>query len=173
MFRSDHGFHLGKKNHWQKATLWEEGTHANLMIRAPGVTQEGEICKRFVSLLDLYPTLADLCGLEAPGYLDGRSLLPLLKNPESKWESTAITGLTSKQGLPDWLPYISIRNEMGRYIRYTDGQEEFYDSNKDPHEWTNEINNPAYAKVIDKMRTKVPAPSELAVPLPNFVDQKK
>jgi arylsulfatase A-like enzyme len=173
VFISDHGFHLGEKNHWQKATLWEEGTHVNFMVRAPGVTPKGEISKRFVSLLDLYPTLADLCGLEAPDHVDGRSLLPLLKDPDAKWESTAITGLTSKHGLPDeWLPYISIRNEMGRYTRYTDGQEEFYDSNKDPHEWTNEINNPKYEKVIAKMRSMVPAPSELATPMPNFVEKK-
>ena len=166
VFISDHGFHLGEKNHWQKATLWEEGTHVNLMFRVPGVTPEGEISKRFVSLLDLYPTLAELCGLDAPDYLDGRSLLPLLKDPDAEWESTAITGLTSKQG-PNWLPYISIRNEMGRYIRYTDGQEEFYDSNKDPHEWTNQIDNPNYADIIEKLRNAVPGVSEMATPLPN------
>ncbi len=171
VFISDHGFHLGEKNHWQKATLWEEGTHVNFMVRAPGVTPERKVSKRFISLLDLYPTLAELCGLEAPDHLDGRSLVPLLKNPEAEWESTAITGLTSKQGLPDnWLPYISIRNEAGRYIRYKDGQEEFYDSNIDPHEWTNEIDNPKYTKEIEKLRAKVPAPSELATPCPNLVE---
>jgi len=167
VFLTDHGFHLGEKQHWQKATLWEEATHSLLMIRVPGMTPEGAVCGRFVSLMDIYPTLVELCGLEAPEYLDGRSLVPLLKNPGEEWESTAITGLTSKKG-PNWLPYISIRNEDGRYIRYKEGQEEFYDTKKDPHEWTNQIDNPNYADVIQKLRDAVPDVSEMATPLPNF-----
>lgn len=172
VFLSDHGFHLGEKHHWQKATLWEEATHCLLMMRVPGVSPaDGGVCQRFVSLLDIYPTLTELCGLDAPDYLDGRSLVPLLKNPDAQWESTAITGLTSKGG-PSWLPYITIRNETGRYIRYKDGQEEFYDTSKDPHEWTNEIDNPKYTAVLKKMKLAVPDSSELAVPLPNFVEKK-
>jgi len=101
--------------------------------------------------------------------LDGRSLVPLLKNPQAEWKSTAITGLTSKHG--PWHPYISIRNEMGRYIRYKDGQEEFYDTNKDPHEWTNMIGNPEYAPVIKKMRVAVPSLSEAAAPLPSLIEK--
>jgi arylsulfatase A-like enzyme len=95
VFLTDHGFHLAEKHHWQKATLWEEAAHSLLMIRAPGVTPAGGAeCQRFVSLLDIYPTLAELCGLEPPDYLVGRSLVPLLRDPEAPWESTAITGLT-------------------------------------------------------------------------------
>ena len=165
VFLTDNGFHLGEKHHWQKATLWEEATHILLTIRAPGVTPaDGAVCRRFVSLLDVYPTLAELCGLEPPAYLDGRSLVPLLKNPEAPWESTAITGLTSKSG--PWYPYISIRNETGRYIRYVNGQEEFYDTDKDPHEWTNLIDNPEYAREIAKMRAAIPSSSDAAIPLP-------
>jgi arylsulfatase A-like enzyme len=137
------------------------------MFRVPGLTPDGAVSQRFVSLLDIYPTLAELCGLESPDYLDGRSLVPLLKNPEAGWESTAITGLTSKGG--PWHPYISIRNEMGRYICYRDGQEEFYDTNKDPHEWTNMIDDSKYASVIKKMRAAVPSPSEAAIPLPSLL----
>jgi len=62
---------------------------------------------------------------------------------------------------------------MGRYIRYLDGQEEFYDTNKDPHEWTNMIDNREYAPIIRKMRSAIPISSELATPLPNLVDKKK
>lgn len=164
VFLTDHGFHLGEKHHWQKATLWEEATHSLLMIRAPGVTPVGRDCERFVSLLDVYPTLAELCGLNPVGNLDGRSLAPLLKNPEAPWPSTAITGLTSKGG--PWLPYISIRTAEGRYIRYEAGQEEFYDTTRDPREWTNEIANPAYARVIARLRAAVPKTSALAPPLP-------
>lgn len=170
VFLTDHGFHLGEKHHWQKATLWEEASHSLLTIRAPGVTKAGGVSKRFVSLLDVYPTLADLCGLNAPGYLDGRSLVPLLKNPKAEWKSTAITGLTSKGG--PWKAYVSIRNETGRYIRYGADQEEFYDTTKDPREWTNLINDPAYADVVKSMRSAVPGPAHVAVPLPNLVDNK-
>lgn len=167
VFLTDHGFHLGEKHHWQKATLWEEATHCLLMFRVPGLTRAGGVSHRYVSLLDIYPTLADLCGLEPPAYLDGRSLVPLLKNPEAQWESTAITGLTSKSG--PWYPYLSIRNETGRYIRYLDGQEEFYDTTKDPHEWTNMIDDPNYAQVIRKMRAAIPSPSDAATPLPSVL----
>lgn len=171
VFLTDHGFHLGEKHHWQKATLWEEASHSLLTIRAPGVTESGGVCERFVSLLDVYPTLAELCGLKPPADLDGRSLAPLLKNPLAKWKSTAITGLTSKSG--PWKPYISIRNELGRYIRYDAGQEEFYDAKEDPREWTNRIDDPAFAAAVKKMRLLIPDPSQLAVPLPNFVKSKR
>ncbi len=165
VFLTDHGFHLAEKHHWQKATLWEEATHCLLMFRAPGVTPaDGADCQRFVSLLDIYPTLAELCDLEPPAYLDGHSLVPLLRNPEASWASTAITGLTSKGG--PWYPYISIRNQAGRYIHYKDGQEEFYDATKDPHEWTNMIDNSKYAPVIAEMRAALPSPSDAATPLP-------
>lgn len=164
VFLSDHGFHLGEKHHWQKATLWEEATHCLLMIRVPGVARPGRVSQRFVSLQDIYPTLAELCGLESPDYLDGRSLVALLKNPNAGWESTAITCLTDKntpvQG------YVSIRDETGRYIRYGTGQEEFYDASKDPHEWSNQINNPEFADAVENLRASVPNPSHMATPLP-------
>lgn len=167
VFLTDHGFHLAEKHHWQKATLWEEATHSLLMIRAPGVTPaDGAVCERFVSLLDIYPTLADLCGLEPPAYLDGRSLVPLLKDPNAQWKSTALTGLTSKHG--PWRPYISLRDETGRYTFYLDGQEEFYDTTKDPHEWTNAIDNPEYQPAIERMRAAVPP---LVTPMPEVLSQ--
>ncbi len=167
VFLSDHGFHLAEKHHWQKATLWEEATHCLLMFRVPGVTPQGVVSKRFVSLLDIYPTLAELCGLDPPEYLDGRSLVPLLRIPGAEWESTAITGLTSKAG--PWLPYISLRNETGRYIRYGEDQEEFYDTAEDPHEWTNKIDDPQYASLIEKMRRAIPSPTDAAIPLPEVL----
>ena len=121
VFLSDHGFHLGEKHHWQKATLWEEATHCLLTIRVPGKTKAGGVCERFVSLQDLYPTLVELCGLEGPNPLDGRSLVRLLDDPRAEWESTALTGLCSKSQ-PEH-GYITISNELGRYTRYADGQE--------------------------------------------------
>lgn len=171
VFLSDHGFHLGEKNHWQKATLWEEATHCLLMIRVPGMTKQGSVSKRFVSLQDIYPTLAELTGIAPLEYLDGRSLVPLLKNPDAEWESTAITGLCQKSHPDD--AYLTIRNESGRYTRYGDGQEEFYHSKKDPREWTNEINNPEFTETIDKLKKALPNFSEIATPLPPVVRNKR
>jgi len=170
VFLTDHGFHLGEKHHWQKATLWEEATHCLLMFRVPGVTPAGGVSRRFVSLQDVYPTLVDLCGLDRPDYLDGRSLVPLLKDPDAAWRSTAVTCLTDK-GTPE-RGYVSIRNELGRYIRYGDGQEEFYDTTRDPHEWTNAIGNPEYAPVVSKLRAAVPAASDMATPLPCLLEDQ-
>ncbi len=153
IFMSDHGFHLAEKDHWQKATLWEEATHCLLMFRVPGMTRAGGLSERFVSLQDIYPTLAELCGLEAPRYVDGRSLVPLLKNPGADWKSTAISTLYDR--------YVTIRTEGFRYTRYTADQEELYDCTKDPHEWTNEIGNPEYAEILKTLRTQVPQLSEM------------
>ena len=164
VFLTDHGFHLGEKHHWQKATLWEEATHCLLMFRVPGVTASGGVSKRFVSLQDIYPTLAELCDLESPAYLDGRSLVPLLKDPGARWESTAITCLSDKSS-PDQ-GYVTIRAEQGRYIRYHDGQEEYYDTSEDPHEWTNRIDSPSHAEVIGKLKNAVPTLAEMATPMP-------
>jgi len=159
VFMTDHGFHLGEKSHWQKGTLWEEATHCLLMFRGPGLTNVGGKCERFVSLQDVYPSLAELCGIEAPSYTDGRSLVPLLKQPDAAWQSTAISALYDR--------YISVRTEGFRYIRYRNDQEEFYDCAKDPHEWTNQIGNPAYPAEIKKLRGVVPALSEMAPPMPS------
>lgn len=157
---SDHGFHLGEKNHWQKSTLWEEATHCLLMLRVPGMTQAGGRSERFVSLQDVYPTLAELCGLKPPQPLEGRSLTPLLKKPDADWMSTAITAFSDR--------FISIRTERHRYIRYRDLQEELYDCSKDPHEWHNQAANPAYADVLADLRAAVPPLAQMARPLPSM-----
>ena len=164
VFLSDHGFHLGEKHHWQKATLWEEATHCLLMIRVPGVTRAGTVSQRFVSLQDIYPTLTELCGLDQPSHLDGRSLVSLLKDPNAEWGSTAITCLSDKSRPQQG--YVTIRNEVGRYIRYEQGQEEFYDTSQDPREWTNQIDNPRYATIVQELKDAVPSPTEMATPMP-------
>ena len=151
---SDHGFHLGEKHHWQKSTLWEEATHCNLLIRVPGTTKPKGVCERFVSLQDLYPTLMELCELKPPAPVEGRSLVPLLKDPTAAWESTAVTAFDDR--------YVTIRTEKFRYIRYREGQEELYDHSKDPHEWTNQIKNKDYAAAVEILRAKVPALKDMA-----------
>lgn len=162
---SDHGFHLGEKLNWQKNTLWEEATHNLLTIRVPGMTTPGGVCKRFVSLQDIYPTLAELCGVTPTKPIDGRSLSPLLKDPAAPWKSTAITAHEDR--------HITIRTEKYRYIRYNNEQEEFYDCKKDPNEWTNEIANPVYALAIAELRAKLPKLEDMAPLLPRPQRKKK
>lgn len=88
---SDHGWHLGEKLHWRKAVLWEEATHNVMFMMAPGVTRPHQRCDAPVNLLDVYPTLIDLCGLKEKPELEGVSLLPLLKNPDADWERPSVT----------------------------------------------------------------------------------
>ncbi|MFH1719377.1 MAG: sulfatase [Planctomycetota bacterium] len=145
---SDHGWHLGEKLHWRKFSLWEEATHNVLMVVAPGVTEPGQHCSRPVSMLDIYPTLIDLCGLSDKSGLEGRSLLPLLKDPEAKWDRPALTthGRTNH----------SLRSERFRYIRYSDGTEELYDHRNDVMEWNNLATDPEYDEVKNQFAKWLP-----------------
>ena len=81
---SDHGYHLGQKEHWEKFALWEQTTRVPFIVVAPGVGRVGEVCGEPVSLLDIYPTLNELCGFGSVSKLNGESLVPLLRNPKLK-----------------------------------------------------------------------------------------
>jgi arylsulfatase A-like enzyme len=124
---SDHGWHLGEKQHWHKTTLWEEATHVPFIISAPGYRPG--VCDRPVSLLDLYPTLNALIELGENKSHDGISLVPLLKNPDADWNRPAVIEFKRNNA--------AVRSERYRYIRYRDGGEELYDHQTDPHEWNN------------------------------------
>lgn len=126
---SDHGYHIGEKQKYHKSTLWEESTRVPLIIRSPGVGTSGTVSRRAVSLIDLYPTLAELASLGSPADLDGESLVPLLNDPDAPRSTPAIT---TRQG-----QHHSVRTDRWRYIRYGDGSEELYDHASDPMEWKN------------------------------------
>ncbi|HUT35034.1 MAG TPA: sulfatase [Planctomycetota bacterium] len=161
VFWGDHGWHLGEKLHWRKFALWEEATHAPFMMAVPGVTKPAGRCARTVSFLDIYPTLADLCGLERPKTLEGVSLLPLLKEPTGAWDRPAVTTYGKDNH--------SVRAEKWRYIRYRDGSEELYDEEKDPLEWTNLAAKPKSKEIKDKLAAwlpKVNAPDATGAPRP-------
>ena len=124
---SDHGYHLGDKESVIKFSLWERANHVPLIIVAPGVTKPGTRIDTTVSLVDLYPTLVELAGLPNKPGLDGESLVPLLKNPDTDRETPAITTLLEGNHAvvtKDW-----------RYIRYGDGSEELY---RDGDVWNHE-----------------------------------
>jgi arylsulfatase A-like enzyme len=147
VFWSDHGYHLGEKNTFQKNTLWERSSHAPLIIDDPSVKKGGR-CDRVVSLLDIYPTLVELCGLPQNPKNEGRSLAPLLKNPSKNWPYPAITGWKQNS--------FAVQDERYRYIRYGDGSEELYDHQNDPNEWTNVADNPVLAGIKAKLAKHLP-----------------
>jgi arylsulfatase A-like enzyme len=159
---SDHGWQLGEKEHWRKFALWDNVARTVLMIRAPEGTRGlpagsrvGGRCDRVTSLLDIYPTLADLCELPVEEALDGHSLVPLLEDPQAEWAYPAITTY-------DFGEY-SIRTERWRYIRYIDDSEELYDHDNDPEEWTNLAGDPRYENVKIRLASYIPVdPAPLA-----------
>jgi arylsulfatase A-like enzyme len=140
---SDHGFHLGEKRRWGKSSLWEEATHVPLVFVVPGLTKPNGTCPAPVSLIDIYPTLIDLCGLKPPEALEGISLVPLLKNPERTWRRPALTTHHRNNH--------TVRSERWRFIRYSDGTEELYDHSIDPQEWNNLANDPKYSAIKEDL----------------------
>ncbi|MBN2412422.1 sulfatase [candidate division KSB1 bacterium] len=145
---SDHGWHLGEKLHWRKFALWEEATHNVLMMIAPGLTTSGGRCDAAVNLLDIYPTLIDLCGLAPKPELEGTSLLPLLKDPAAEWDSPTLTTYGRNNH--------TIRSKEWRYIRYADGSEELYDHKNDELEWTNLTAKPEYEEIKKELARWLP-----------------
>lgn len=145
---SDHGFHLGEKHRWRKNSLWTESTRVPLIIAAPGVTTPGSRSDRPVSLLDVYPTLAELAGLPVPDHLEGASLLPLIENPRAEWDHVAIT--------TDGFRNHTVRGQRYRYTRHPDGSEELYDLEADPDEWRNLAGDPALADVQARLAARLP-----------------
>ena len=125
---SDHGYHVGDKECCVKFTLWEKANRVPFIIVAPGVTKPGTICERPVSLVDIYPTLVELAGLPAKEDNDGRSLVPLLQDPNRRWKPALITEGPGNH---------AVRTDRWRYIRYREGSEELYDHSKDPWEHNN------------------------------------
>jgi len=169
---SDHGWHNGQKEYLFKNSPWEESTRVPFIVRAPGVTKSGEIAEHPVSLIDLYPTLVDLCNLKGDTRkndrgrpLDGHSVRPFLENSTSRdWAGPdgALTmiyaGAKSKTGMtPSDLKnpakqHWSLRTKRWRYVLYNNGAEELYDHAADPYEWTNLAEDPDLASTKNKLK---------------------
>ena len=138
---SDHGWHLGEKQHWGKWTGWERSTRVPLII-VPPRSQRADFaadarCKEPVSLVDLYPTLVEICGADGPRTLDGQSLVPLLREP-ARSSGRAVVTMFDRGNT-------SLGTDRWRLIRYADGSEELYDHSRDSHEWKNLTGNPEFA----------------------------
>jgi arylsulfatase A-like enzyme len=145
---SDHGWHLGEKDHWRKFALWEQATRSPMLYVVPGVTKAGSVCNRTVDYMSVYPTLSDLCGLGIPPHVQGRSIKPLLADANAKWPEPAIT--TYLHGNH------AIRTEKWRYIRYENGDEELYDHEIDPLEWSNHAKEAKFASVKHDLSMLLP-----------------
>lgn len=153
VFLSDHGYHLGEHGLWQKMTLFEEAARVPLIIAAPGVKGNQRSTSRLVELVDVYPTLAELCGLTPPADLDGRSLVPLLRDPDQSWNHSALTQVTRKAKKQSFKGY-SIRTERYRYTEWDGGQRgaQLYDHDNDPRENHNLAAEPAHAATVAEMK---------------------
>ncbi len=146
---SDHGWHLGEKEHWRKFALWEEAARTVLIWKVPGVTSPEGVCERPVDHMCLYPTLCELCGLPIPEHVEGVSIRPLLADPKAAWDRPALTTYHRDNH--------SLRSEQWRYIRYADGSEELYNHDNDPSEWTNVAADPNYAAIKTEFARFLPA----------------
>jgi choline-sulfatase len=144
---SDHGYHLGEKGITGKNTLWERSTRVPLVFAGPGVAK-GARCDRPAELLDVYPTLVELCALAPRDDLEGHSLIPQLREASAPRSWPAIT--SHNQGNH------AIRSDRWRYIRYADGSEELYDMKGDPHEWTNLAADAKHRDIIAEHRRWLP-----------------
>lgn len=143
----DHGWHLGEKGITGKNTLWDRSTKVPLIFAGPGVTKGGRVTQP-AELLDIYPTLTELCGLPARTDLEGISLVPQLLDARTPRSRPAIT--SHNQGNH------GIRTERWRYIRYADGSEELYDCSSDPNEWRNLATLPESAATIKELKAWLP-----------------
>jgi arylsulfatase A-like enzyme len=145
---SDHGWHLGEKRITGKNTLWDRSTRVPLIFAGPRIPAGGR-CKEPAELLDIYPTLAELCHLPMPEHLEGHSLKPQLEDPDQQRSWPAIT--THNQDNH------GIRSRDWRFIQYADGTEELYHMANDPNEWRNLAADSEYAQVLQEHRRWIPA----------------
>ena len=150
VFYSDHGYHLGEHGGmWHKMSLFEQSARVPLIVVAPGEPASSHTCNRLVELVDVYPTLVDLCGLPEVKALEGQSLRPLLEDPTSAWKQAAYTQVRKGD-----VTGRSVRTARWRYTEWDDGRQgaELYDHDADPREYVNLAGDPKWARVQSQMR---------------------
>ncbi len=163
VFISDHGYNLGEHGLWQKRSLYEDSARVPFIIRDPGSKANGQSTRRVAELVDLYPTVADLCGLPPDKRIQGKSLRPLLEDPNRPWAHAAYTqvdfgainaGGKKKDATPERKVGRSVRTERYRYTEWNGGRlgTELYDHEKDPGELTNVATQPAYAAAVAELK---------------------
>jgi len=151
VFTSDHGYHLGEHSMWGKVTLFEECARVPMVFRVPGLTPAGKRSQALVELVDLFPTLTDLAGVDAPKYLQGKSIRPQLKNPNlaGKEEAYTVVARGSRMGR-------SLRTQRYRYAEWNSPElAELYDLDADPREFTNLVNEPKHAELRQRLSARL------------------
>jgi iduronate 2-sulfatase len=151
IFTSDHGYHLGEHDFWAKVSLRDESSQVPLIISAPG--KKPAVCHSFVELLDLYPTLASMCGLEAQERLQGKDVSKMLDDPSHSVRDTAFCVAPARKGF-------LLRDEKWAYIQYGEKAEkgiELFDVKKDPKQYTNLANKKEYQPVVNEFKKKMTA----------------
>jgi choline-sulfatase len=145
LFTSDHGYHMGEHGHWQKTTLYENADRVPLIIAGPGIEAAGQSTDALAEMIDFYPTLAELCGLEPPAYISGVSLVPVLNDPGAKVRDFALTQYRNGY---------SMRTVRYRYTEWGENAEEgaeLYDHESDPAEMKNLVRDPEHAETVKKL----------------------
>jgi iduronate 2-sulfatase len=157
IFVGDHGYHLGERGWWNKNTLFERSCRAPFLLVAPGV--KPAVCRSLVEFLDIYPTVAELCGLPVPATVQGRSLRPLLADPARKLHDSVLTHITRGGGVTGY----GLRTERWRYIEWSDGGAELYDNDRDPGEWHDLSADPAHAETLADLKRQLAARPKVPV----------
>lgn len=145
---SDHGYHHGEKGHWGKHTLWERTSNVPFIWAGPRVAA-GTTVDTTVSLIDMYPTFVEMCGLPEVSGLEGASLVPVLNSPQSATDRNVYLPFMDPGGY-------AIINQNWRYIHYSDDTEELYQVRKDPHEWYNLAEDKDFDTIKGKLRAAAP-----------------
>ncbi len=178
VFTSDHGYHVGEHGLWQKQSLFEESARVPLLIVAPGRSKAGAKSESLVSHVDLFPTLADLCGVAKPTNLQGQSLVPVLSDPTTEGRGWALTqvvrgGRINRGGASAaigddggrFFGY-SLRTQRWRYTEWGDGEagKELYDHDADPKELTNLADKPEHQQTVAQLSAKIKVAVKTTLP---------
>jgi uncharacterized sulfatase len=147
IFAGDNGYHHNERNWWNKNTLFERSCRVPLIIAAPGA-KPGQVCRGLVELVDLYPTVADYCGVKAPHKLAGKSLRPLLEDATRPGKPAAFTLVARGQNQYGQ----TVRTERWRYTRWSDGTDELYNEVNDPQETRNLAANSEHRAIVEGSR---------------------
>jgi arylsulfatase A-like enzyme len=177
VFTSDHGYHLGEHGLWQKMSLFEQSARVPLIMAGPGVETAGTTANSPVGLIDLYPTLAEMCSVKTPGNLQGQSLLPMLKNPKTKGRGWALSQVTRRLPGPGRKTVFgyTLRTDRWRYTEWDQGEQgrELYDHAQDPLEQTNLIESVTNSETIEQMEMLMSEAVETTFTTPGKIPELK
>ena len=154
VFTSDHGYHLGEHGHWQKRTLFDNATRVPLIVAGPNINKNEKIMDAPVELVDIYPTLMEMLGMETPEFVSGISFAPLLKDSSARVRKSALTELGVNTGGKSKVQGYSIKTDRYRLTQW--GEDgilgyELYDHKYDKEELNNLSNNNDYKQIKDSL----------------------